>query len=55
MLNPVAHVILWFRTGIYPYYRAPDLDIRYLLVCTAIIFLVGLLVFSLSKRVRESS
>jgi capsular polysaccharide transport system permease protein len=55
MLNPVAHVILWFRTGIYPYYRAPDLDIGYLLICTAVIFLIGLTVFSLSKKVRESS
>ena len=52
--NPVSHVILWFRTGIYPYYRAPFLDEGYLMICTAITLLIGLLVFSLSRTVREA-
>lgn len=51
--NPIAHVILLFRKGIYPYYRAPYLDVGYLVVTTAMTLLVGLLVFSLSRTVRE--
>lgn len=51
--NPVAHVILLFRKGLYGYYRAPFLDLRYLLEFTAIALLIGLVVFTLSRRIRE--
>ncbi|WP_455272857.1 ABC transporter permease [Rhizobium herbae] len=53
MWNPLVHVIMWFRTGIYPEYRANGLDLEYVGVCAAITVMVGLFLFTFSRTLRE--
>ncbi|MCZ4092383.1 ABC transporter permease [Sinorhizobium psoraleae] len=54
MYNPLVHAIMWFRSGIYPEYRAAGLDIGYLLEWTACALAVGALIFTISaQRLRE--
>lgn len=50
LLNPIAHVITWFRRGIYPEYRAHSLDIFYVLVFTSVTLMVGLMLFTYSSQ-----
>lgn len=51
--NPLVHVIMWFRSGIYPEYKAFGLDLNYLTLVTAIIVLIGLTLFTTSRSLRE--
>ncbi|ACP22400.1 RkpT2, cell surface polysaccharide export ABC-2 transporter (plasmid) [Sinorhizobium fredii NGR234] len=50
LYNPLAHVIMWFRSGIYPEYRAAALDIHYLVECTASALFIGALLFTMSAQ-----
>ncbi|WP_164840175.1 ABC transporter permease [Sinorhizobium meliloti] len=50
MYNPICHIIMLFRTGFYPEYRAIGLDSSYLYEVAAVALMVGLLVFTLSRR-----
>nr|WP_210339733.1 ABC transporter permease [Ensifer sp. ENS07] len=54
LYNPIAHVIMWFRTGVYPEYRATGLDIGYAGEFGAAYLIAGLVLFGLStKEIRE--
>ena len=54
LYNPIAHIIMMFRQAVYPEYRAPGLDIEYLIHFTAIILIAGLILFTLgSDSIRE--
>ncbi|MBD9635484.1 ABC transporter permease [Ensifer sp. ENS07] len=54
LYNPIVHVIMWFRTGVYPEYRATGLDIGYAGEFAAVYLIVGLVLFTLSSReIRE--
>jgi capsular polysaccharide transport system permease protein len=48
--NPIAHIVMWFRTGIYPYYRTDVLDKDYAVVFAMGALLIGMAVFTSSKR-----
>ncbi len=43
-LNPVAHAIIWFRTGIYPHYPHYTLDKTYLVLCAFFALIIGFVV-----------
>lgn len=51
LLNPITHVIISFRKGFYPEYRASGYDPDYLLMCASISLFLGLCVFTSSRRV----
>ncbi|TCM48702.1 capsular polysaccharide transport system permease protein [Rhizobium sp. PP-F2F-G48] len=51
LINPVAHVIMSFRKGFYPEYRAIGYDPFYLFVCASIALFLGLIVFTSSRKV----
>ncbi len=53
MWNPLVHVIMWFRTGIYPEYRAGGLDLAYVGISAAGIVMVGFFLFTTSRTLRE--
>ncbi|TCN17290.1 ABC transporter permease [Sinorhizobium americanum] len=54
LYNPLAHIIMWFRSSIYPEYRADGLDKGYVLEFALICFVVGLALLSASMReIRE--
>ncbi|MDQ0322311.1 capsular polysaccharide transport system permease protein [Pararhizobium capsulatum DSM 1112] len=53
MWNPLVHIIMWFRTGIYSEYRADGLDVLYVLEWTFLSILVGLTLFTMSRTLRE--
>lgn len=42
MLNPVAHIIMLFRTGFYPEYRADLMDVGYVYKCCLVFLFTGL-------------
>ncbi|RVQ20100.1 ABC transporter permease [Sinorhizobium meliloti] len=50
LFNPLVHVIMLFRTGFYPEYRAISLDIPYLAAFSALVFFGGLTVFTFSRK-----
>ncbi|MEY9102032.1 ABC transporter permease [Sinorhizobium fredii] len=50
LFNPLCHVIMLFRSGFYPEYRAIGLSVPYLSVCSAVIFFCGMTVFTFSRR-----
>ncbi|MQW87733.1 ABC transporter permease [Sinorhizobium saheli] len=50
LYNPLAHVIMWFRSGIYPEYRAAGLDVSYLVEWTASALFIGALLFTMSAQ-----
>lgn len=50
LYNPLCHVIMLFRTGFYPEYRAVGLDSAYLYQVAAVALLVGMAVFTFSRR-----
>lgn len=50
LINPLCHVIMLFRTGFYPEYRAIGLSLPYLSACSAAIFFCGMTVFTFSRR-----
>lgn len=52
--NPLVHVVMWFRTGVYREYRAHSLDVTYVLEVVAVFLFVGLLLFTVSaQQLRE--
>lgn len=50
MYNPLCHIIMMFRTGFYPEYRAMGLDKEYLTAVIAVVFMLGLTTFTLSRK-----
>ncbi|RVG94217.1 ABC transporter permease [Sinorhizobium meliloti] len=50
LYNPIVHVVMLFRTGFYPEYRAMGMDLQYLGEFTAVMIFLGLALFSLSWR-----
>ncbi|MGK9204098.1 ABC transporter permease [Sinorhizobium meliloti] len=50
LYNPVVHVVMLFRTGFYPEYRAIGMDLQYLGEVTAVAIFLGFALFSLSWR-----
>lgn len=46
LLNPLAHIIMIFRTGFYPEYRAIGADLEYLYLLSFLTFFVGMLIFT---------
>lgn len=53
MWNPLVHVIMWFRSGIYPEYRAIGLDLGYLGLTATTLVMIGLFLFTISLSLRE--
>ncbi|KSV61873.1 RkpT1, cell surface polysaccharide export ABC-2 transporter [Sinorhizobium sp. Sb3] len=50
LVNPLVHIIMGFRKGFYPEYRAAGLDLNYLYGVAFLTLFVGMLVFTLSRR-----
>lgn len=48
--NPIVHVVMWFRTGVYDEYRAYLLDVPFVLKTCAVLFFAGLLFFTFSAQ-----
>lgn len=54
LYNPLVHIIMWFRSGIYPEYRADGLDKGYVLEFVLVCFVFGLTLLTASMRqIRE--
>lgn len=51
LYSPLVHVIMLFRQGFYPQYRAIGLDTDYLYAVTILVFVVGMTLFSMSTAV----
>ena len=52
--NPLVHIIMWFRQGVYPEYRADGLDKTYALDFSVICVVIGLILLTISMReIRE--
>lgn len=51
--NPLVHIIMWFRTGIYPSYKAGGLDIMYVVEVAVVMIMIGLTLFTMSRSLRE--
>lgn len=51
LINPIAHVIMLFRTGFYPEYRAIGLNVDYLYACTITGLFCGLLLLTLGAKI----
>lgn len=49
LLNPIAHLIMWFRSGLYPEYRAVSLETSYALQCTFVALFLGVFLFTFSS------
>lgn len=50
LLNPIVHVVMLFRTGFYPEYRAEAADLSYLYTFVLASLLLGMTLFTLSSR-----
>jgi capsular polysaccharide transport system permease protein len=50
LYNPIVHVVMLFRTGFYPEYRALGMDLQYLGEFTGGAIFLGIALFSLSWR-----
>ncbi|ASY60255.1 ABC transporter permease [Sinorhizobium sp. CCBAU 05631] len=50
LINPLVHVIMGFRKGFYPEYRAIGLDMTYLYGIAFLTLFAGMLVFTLSRK-----
>lgn len=48
--NPIVHIVVLFRKGFYPEYRAPTLDLDYLMSWIFVCLLGGLTLFTFSTR-----
>ena len=48
LYNPVSHIVMLFRKGFYPQYRADGLDIGYLMEWSIALIAIGTLVFTTS-------
>lgn len=51
--NPLVHIVMWFRTGIYSNYRATGLDLDYALKWTVVLIMIALSLFTWSRGLRE--
>lgn len=54
LYNPICHVVMLFRSGFYPEYRAGGLDLSYLWTSSALILICGMSVFTISKKTLRS-
>ncbi|NOV21628.1 ABC transporter permease [Ensifer adhaerens] len=54
LINPLVHVIMAFRKGFYPQYRAIGLDMSYLYGIAFLTLFVGMIVFTFSSRTLRS-
>ncbi|MBD9641927.1 ABC transporter permease [Ensifer sp. ENS07] len=54
LINPLVHIIMNFRQGFYPQYRAAGLDMDYVYRIAFLTMFVGMLVFTLSRRTLRS-
>lgn len=54
LLNPLVHVVMLFRRGFYPEYRAIGFDAGYLYSVTFSLLFVGFLIFTSSRSVLRS-
>ncbi|EUB96530.1 ABC-2 type transporter [Rhizobium sp. CF080] len=50
LLNPLVHVVMKFRTGFYPEYRALDLDMNYACTFALVVFTFGFTTFTLGRK-----
>ena len=50
LINPIAHIIILFRTGFYPEYRATSLDIGYIYSLVLASLFCGTLLFSVAAK-----
>lgn len=48
LMNPIAHLIMWYRSGFYSEYRPDALDKMYLLSWGMILLIVGLILMTVS-------
>ena len=48
--NPIVHIVVLFRKGFYPEYRAPTLDLDYLISWIFVCLMGGLTLFTFSTR-----
>lgn len=54
LFNPLVHIIMWFRSAIYPEYRADGLDKGYLIEVALVCSVLGLTLLTASMRqIRE--
>ncbi|MFD2346432.1 ABC transporter permease [Sinorhizobium terangae] len=54
LYNPLVHIIMWFRSGVYPEYRADGLDKGYVIEIALVCFVLGLTLLTSSMReIRE--
>ena len=49
LLNPIAHLIMWFRSGFYSEYRPEGLDRAYVIESSMVLIFVGLVLLSVSS------
>jgi capsular polysaccharide transport system permease protein len=54
LLNPIVHVVMLFRKGFYPEYRAIGLDMFYLYTVAFSLIFIGMVVFTMSANVLRS-
>ena len=54
LYNPIVHIIMLFRKGFYPEYRAAVLDVGYLYSWVFAMLMVGMLLFTISTRTLRS-
>ncbi|CCM72330.1 putative membrane protein (plasmid) [Sinorhizobium meliloti Rm41] len=50
LINPLVHIIMAFRKGFYPEYRAVGRDMDYLYGIAFLTLFAGMLVFTLSRK-----
>ncbi|WP_085044212.1 ABC transporter permease [Ensifer aridi] len=54
LYNPLVHIIMWFRSAVYPEYRADGLDTGYVIEFALVCFVAGLALLTTSMReIRE--
>lgn len=54
MYNPLCHIIILFRKAVYPQYRGTGMDMKYLVIFTAVSVAIGAVMFTLGlKTIRE--
>ncbi|PZU17849.1 MAG: sugar ABC transporter [Shinella sp.] len=51
LFNPVAHVLMLFRKGFYPEYRAIGMDMGYLYGVASVLIFIGLFTFTISDSI----
>jgi capsular polysaccharide transport system permease protein len=49
LMNPVAHVIMWFRTGFYSEYHPSGLDRLFVVETSIILVLIGMILLTISS------